>query len=235
MLLIAYLSSILVGLGLSVISAASISKKLEREGIPYKKSRKSFIENISDWIEILLSFAIPGLNIMYGVQLIKKQDELYEHLKSKAIAENDLEKAIAEKNQQKQKEDNEDDFLLYITKNMKLVASSKYNGYEQDLQALYSLAIKYFEIKKKTGTTKCKDVLIEFPEFNRILVEIESRINVYVEKQEVQAQDNATLEQIRSLLNGVGISDNMSYEELLSLVPSQEINLTFPGEDSPRL
>ena len=118
---------------------------------------------------------------------------------------------------------------------MKLVAFSKYEGYESDLQALYSLAIKYFEIKKKTGATKCNDVLMQFPEFNRILVEIESRINVYVEKQEVQAQDNATLEQIRSFLNDIGISDNMSYEELLSLASIKEINLSLPGEDSPKL
>lgn len=235
MLLTAYLVSVLVGLGLSFISAASIVKKLKREGIPYKKNKVSFIENISELIKILLSYAVPGLNIIYGIAFIKKQDELYEHIKNKAISENDLKKATALENKQNQKKDNEDDFLLYITKNMKLVAFSKYEGYESDLQALYSLAIKYFEIKKKIGATKCNDVLMQFPGFNRILVEIESRINVYVEKQEVQAQDNATLEQIRSFLNGIGISDNMSYEELLSLASIKEINLSLPGEDFPKL
>ena len=110
MLLDIYLISTALSMGISLFSAYTAYKKLEREGYKHKKEELSIPERIMQELKIYSCFLIPILNVVFASVIFLKFDEFYEKMKEKLLKEGNLIKI--QKQNKNEIKDNVEEFEL---------------------------------------------------------------------------------------------------------------------------
>ena len=118
---------------------------------------------------------------------------------------------------EQEKENVKDDFVDRIDKDINEVLTVGYESFQKDISALYSLKCKYLEAKIKLKTDDSAIVHSNFPNFNKILLAIESSINEKSKSKENQELETKKLVETPEAFSLESIPI-MSEEELLTLI-----------------
>lgn len=118
---------------------------------------------------------------------------------------------------EQEKENVKDDFVDRIDKDINEVLIAEYENFQKDISALYSLKCKYLEAKIKLKTGDSAIVHSNFPNFNKILLAIESSINEKSKSRENQELETKKLVETPETFSLESIPI-MSEEELLTLI-----------------
>lgn len=181
----------------------------------------------------LAGLAFLGISVPDFINYIKANNEYKNETTELAQLiqkESDELRAKRELEEQKKKEEEivnskKDPFIFNISKDLSEILSSKYEGYEKEYIALTSLANRYLKIKKLMQTTSSVEVLSNYPEFNKIILGIESKISKNIKIKERMDLDIQELETTINVFDTELPEELMSLEELMGYIPKEEARL----------
>ena len=153
----------------------------------------------------VLSF--PVLNNILTIELLCYNEKMYENTKEKLLEKGDIyipTDEVPELNMDTEsttpsKKYSQDAFIANIQRDMEIVASLKYDGYESDLRKLCCLAESYISKKQTIKTTNPTDVLTNSDWF-KPLIEIEAKFKNAPQLKEDQQDLKEALISMRELL-----------------------------------
>ncbi len=212
-----YIGPILINEKLFQWIVDDICKRLNREGI-LKSSKTSKVEVIVNDLERKFYNFIPVFNLFITIRYLfwmKNFESVYNKVKKEKILNgsyiplSEQEQALLEETQTKSENDGKtlpiDTFIANIQKDILEIASIQYEGFKEDIETLYKMALKFLEARKENEEYS---VLSASNEWYKTLIDIEFKLEEKRKIKDVQNANREALEQTMEYLkqNGINIS-----------------------------